>query len=54
MGKGDVLVTIATGNISEREADRAGLVQTHACKLIINRRAEVSKCYCLKQLFTWL
>lgn len=31
MARGDVLVTVATGNLSDREADRAGLVPTHAC-----------------------
>lgn len=30
MTKGDVLVTVATGNFSDAEADRTGLVSTHA------------------------
>ena len=30
MAKGDVLVTVATGQMDENEADRAGLVTCHA------------------------
>lgn len=30
MAKGDVLVTVATGEMSDSEADRTGLVATHA------------------------
>jgi len=33
LGKGDVLITVATGELSDREADRAGLVSTHACTI---------------------
>lgn len=32
--KGDVLITVATGEISQAEADRAGLVPTHAYALL--------------------
>lgn len=31
MARGDVLVTVATGNLTDKEATRAGLVPTHAC-----------------------
>lgn len=30
LAKGDVLVTVATGELSDAEADRTGLVPTHA------------------------
>lgn len=30
MSKGDALVTVATGDLPESEADRTGLVPTHA------------------------
>lgn len=30
--KGDVLITVATGEMDEKEAEKAGLVPTHACK----------------------
>lgn len=30
MAKGDVLVTVATGELSDSDADRSGLVPTHA------------------------
>lgn len=30
MAKGDVLVTVATGELSEYDAERSGLVATHA------------------------
>jgi calpain-7 len=30
LGKGDVLITVATGDLSETAAERAGLVPTHA------------------------
>ncbi len=33
--KGDVLITVATGEMSTQEEERTGLVATHACKLTI-------------------
>lgn len=30
MAKGDVLVTVATGELSDADAERTGLVPTHA------------------------
>lgn len=30
MAKGDVLVTVATGELSDNDAERSGLVPTHA------------------------
>jgi calpain-7 len=32
--KGDVLVTVATGEMSDAEADRSGLVSAHAFTLL--------------------
>ena len=32
--KGDVLTTLATGELSDSEADRTGLVPTHAYALL--------------------
>lgn len=40
--KGDVLITVATGEISESEADRAGLVPTHAYALLDIKEVFVS------------
>ena len=39
--KGDVLVTVATGEMSDAEADRAGLVATHAYALLDIREVKV-------------
>jgi len=30
--KGDVLITVATGEMTTQEEERTGLVSTHACK----------------------
>lgn len=40
--KGDVLVTVATGEMSEAEADRSGLVPTHAYAVLDVRKIKVS------------
>lgn len=40
--KGDVLITVATGEISEAEADRSGLVPTHAYALLDIKEVLVS------------
>ena len=40
--KGDVLVTLATGEISDAEADRAGLVSSHAYAMLDIREVNVS------------
>lgn len=40
--KGDVLVTVATGPMSDVDADRAGLVSTHAYALLDIREIRVS------------
>ena len=39
--KGDVLVTVATGELSDLEADRTGLVPTHAYAVLDVRRINV-------------
>lgn len=39
--KGDVLITFATGDLSEFEAERTGLVPTHAYALLDLRNVEV-------------
>ncbi len=46
--KGDVLVTLATGEISEAEADRAGLVPCHAYAMIDIREVNGVKLFMLK------
>lgn len=43
--KGDVLITIATGVMSEAEADRAGLVPTHAYAVLDIREVLVCLLY---------
>lgn len=43
MQKGNVLATVATGELSEREAERAGLVPTHAYAVLDVRRENVSE-----------
>ena len=40
--KGDVLITVATGEISQAEADRSGLVPTHAYALLDIKEVLVS------------
>ena len=39
--RGDCLVTLATGEMSEAEADRAGLVPTHAYAMLDIRIVKV-------------
>lgn len=39
--KGHCLVTVATGEISQTEADRAGLVPTHAYAMLDIREVKV-------------
>lgn len=39
--KGDVLVTVATGEMNEAEADRSGLVPTHAYAVLDVRKIKV-------------
>lgn len=41
--KGDVLVTVATGRMSDAEADRTGLVSSHAYALLDIREVKVNK-----------
>ena len=43
--KGHCLVTIATGEISQGDADRAGLVQTHAYAMLDARTVQVLLMY---------
>ena len=40
--RGDCLVTVATGALSEADADRAGLVSTHAYAMLDIREHNVS------------
>jgi len=39
--KGDILVTVATGQMSETEADRSGLVPSHAYAVLDVRKVKV-------------
>jgi calpain-7 len=39
--KGDILVTVATGQLSEAEADRSGLVPSHAYAVLDVRKIKV-------------
>ena len=39
---GDCLITVATGPLSDSDADRAGLVSTHAYALLDMRKVQVS------------
>lgn len=41
--KGDVLVTVATGDMPESEADRAGLVPTHAYAMLDVKEVKVKR-----------
>ena len=41
MSVGDVLITAATGPLSDLEADRAGLVPTHAYAVLELRKFKV-------------
>lgn len=41
--KGDVLVTVATGELSDMNADRTGLVPSHAYAVLDVRKINVSK-----------
>jgi calpain-7 len=60
--KGHCLVTVATGDLGDAEADRAGLVPTHAYAMLDIREVKVSKLsllividlflICLR-IFTW-
>lgn len=40
--KGDVLVTVATGDLSDADADRTGLVPTHAYAVLDVRKIDVN------------
>ena len=40
---GDCLITVATGPLSDSDADRAGLVSTHAYALLDMRKIQVSR-----------
>ena len=40
--RGDMLITFATGDISESEAERAGLVPTHAYAMLDIREVQVN------------
>ena len=46
--KGDVLVTLATGEMSDAEADRAGLVPTHAYAMLDIREVNGIRLFLLK------
>lgn len=45
--KGDVLVTVATGEMSDAEADRAGLVPTHAYAMLDIKEVKVRSIFSL-------
>ena len=51
---GHVLVTVATGEIPEKEADRAGLVPTHAYALLDVRVVKGVKLFLLKNPWSHL
>lgn len=44
LARGDVLVTAATGELSEVASDRTGLVSTHAYAVLDLRHVEVGRC----------
>ena len=48
--KDDVLITVATGEMSDAEADRTGLVPTHAYAVLDVQKINVSKCFHASQL----
>ena len=52
--KGHVLVTMATGEISEAEADRAGLVPTHAYAMLDIREVKGVRLFLLKNPWSHL
>ena len=52
--KGDVLVTLATGEMSEASADRAGLVPTHAYAMLDIREVNGLKVFKLKNPWSHL
>ena len=43
LNTGDCLITVATGPLSDSDADRAGLVSTHAYALLDMRKIQVSR-----------
>jgi len=49
--KGDVLVTVATGELSNSDADRTGLVPSHAYAVLDVRKINVSKTEALRTRF---
>lgn len=60
MSKGDALVTVATGELSDVEAERTGLVPTHAYAVLEVRTVNgvkktlqysIRKCYQIKIVF---
>lgn len=54
MSVGDVLITAATGQLSDLEADRAGLVPTHAYAVLELRKFkvwEISSTGCYSSIF---
>lgn len=52
--KGDVLVTVATGEMTDAVADRAGLVSTHAYAMLDVREVEGLKLFLLKNPWSHL
>ncbi|XP_054012473.1 calpain-7-like [Hylaeus anthracinus] len=52
--KGDVLVTVATGELSDSDADRTGLVQTHAYAVLDVRKINGEKLLQLKNPWSHL
>ena len=52
--KGDVLVTMATGEMSESKADRAGLVPTHAYAMLDIREVKGVRLFLLKNPWSHL
>lgn len=51
--KGDVLVTVATGELSDLDADRTGLVPSHAYAVLDVRKINVSKTKVYKLLLIY-
>jgi hypothetical protein len=49
--QGHCLVTVATGMLSESEAERAGLVPTHAYAMLDVRQIQVFSCFTLVSFF---